>query len=347
MQVIFRNIALYLFVTLFFINAGFSQSRNDLTFLLVGDIMLGTSTPVGHLPNNNEIIVDLKLREILTRGNTVNIGNLEGTFCNSGESDKCADSENCFAFRMPEYLADSLANLNFSLLSLANNHANDFGDTCRSNTEKLLDSLGIAWSGKVGSIAYLKQASVAMIAFHYGDKANSLFDQAALKKLIDKAHQSASTIIVSFHGGAEGEFFSHTSDTTEYFLGENRGAVREFAHCAIDAGADIVFGHGPHVLRGIELYQGKLIAYSLGNFATYSRFNLTGNLGISTILEATIDTSGNFVSGMIHPVKQLGQGYPVFDEKNQAISLIQKMTQEDFKGGSLLIENDGHIWPKQ
>ena len=66
---------------------------------------------------------------------------------------------------------------------------------------------------------------------------------------------------------------------------QNRGSVYRFAHEVVDAGADVVFGHGPHVTRALEFYRDRLICYSLGNFATYRRFNLSGPNGIAPIVK--------------------------------------------------------------
>ena len=107
-------------------------------------------------------------------------------------------------------------------------------------------------------------------------------------------------VIVSFHGGAEGLQALHTPNKAELFMNENRGDVRRFAHAVVDAGADIVLGSGPHVVRGMEIYKDRLIAYSLGNFATYRAFNIWGFNGIGLILEADMDDTGRFISGKNH-----------------------------------------------
>ena len=88
----------------------------------------------------------------------------------------------------------------------------------------------------------------------------------------------------------------HVPNGRETFYGENRGDLRAFTHTVIDAGADLVWGHGPHVLRGMEVYNGRLIAYSMGNFATYGRFNVRGQQGLGVVLETVLDAEGRFVA---------------------------------------------------
>ena len=83
------------------------------------------------------------------------------------------------------------------------------------------------------------------------------------------------------HAGAEGADRQHVSPGMERYLGENRGDVVRFARGAVDAGADLVVGHGPHVLRGMEWYRGRLIAYSLGSLAAYEVRSLEGPLSTS------------------------------------------------------------------
>jgi hypothetical protein len=153
---------------------------------------------------------------------------------------------------------------------------------------------------------------------------------------------------VSFHGGAEGSRAQHVSDMHEEFLGEDRGNVIAFAHTVIDAGADLVIGHGPHVLRALELYRGKLVAYSLGNFLVYERFNLDGPNGVSVVLRASLDpVSGDFLEGRLVPVSLGTQGLPAPDPSRAGLRLIKKLTREDFGETGLIIEEDGLLMPRQ
>ena len=150
-------------------------------------------------------------------------------------------------------------------------------------------------------------------------------------------------VIVSFHGGAEGSKALHVPHGRETFYNEDRGNLRQFTHAVVDAGADVVLGHGPHVLRGMEIYRERLIAYSLGNFATYGRFNLSGPLGIGGVLEVEIDGEGRFVAGRLLPTRQEGQGVPVIDEKSAALDLVRKLSTEDFPETGVVVAQDGTL----
>ncbi len=125
-------------------------------------------------------------------------------------------------------------------------------------------------------------------------------------------------MIVTFHGGAEGSDKTHVPNGTEYFLGENRGNLRAFSHAVVDAGADLVVGHGPHVLRGMEFYKGRLIAYSMGNFAGYGVFSLSGPLGVSGVLKATLRADGTWVKGRLVATRLVGEGVPALDPAESA-----------------------------
>jgi hypothetical protein len=141
----------------------------------------------------------------------------------------------------------------------------------------------------------------------------------------------ADIILVSFHGGGEGAGRQHVVRGTETYLGEARGDLRAFTHAVVDAGADLVLGHGPHVVRGMEVYKGRLIAYSLGNFATYGKFGLSGPTGLSLILEAHLSpTDGAFLGGQIHPAKQTKPGGPKHDPSGAVIPVIARLSKQDF-----------------
>ena len=111
----------------------------------------------------------------------------------------------------------------------------------------------------------------------------------------------------------------------------------------IDAGADVIFGHGPHVTRAIDLYKNKFIAYSLGNFLTYARFNLQGEKGIAPLLNINVDENGDFVEGKIVSIKLIGEGIPVVDPDDQALLTIQNLISEDLGEIGLVLNRDGSI----
>jgi poly-gamma-glutamate capsule biosynthesis protein CapA/YwtB (metallophosphatase superfamily) len=315
----------------------------------VGDMMIGTNFPAGYLPKNDGADSFTNIKSELQDAD-ITFGNLEGPLCDGmTPSQKCVNSApgKCYAFRSPASYAPYYKDAGFDLLSTANNHANDFGSSCRLETETLLDEQGIAHSGRPGDIASIEVNGfkVSMIAFYTNRSSHYLNDHDTAKKLVASQASTHDIVIVSFHGGAEGSKAIHVPKGSETFYGENRGDLRTFTHDVIDAGADLVIGHGPHVLRGMEIYKNKLIAYSLGNFATYGRFNISGYAGMGVILETTIDANGDFVAGEIISTKQIGRGVPTLDEDNKAIDLIRTLSTDDFGKTAVKIAVDGQIRP--
>jgi hypothetical protein len=349
----------------------------DITFAAVGDIMLG-STSINDTflpPNDGRDILD-PVASTLSDAD-ITFGNLEGPMLEGGKSEKCADTSTkpgnaadavptptptpvpgatpkpvrCFAFRVPTRYGRYLKDAGFDVMSLANNHASDFGDYGRESTRKTLDTLGIKYAGSDRakfSTAYLdvKGMKVAFVGFAHNAIVPNINDIDAAKQLVAAAKKKADIVVVSFHGGAEGEAAQNVPRQTEIFAGEKRGNLPLFAHAVIDAGADLVLGHGPHVLRGMEFYKGHLIAYSMGNFATYGMFNLKGAQGISAIFEITLTPNGKFATGKIIPVKQVGRGGPVPDETGAAIKKLSQLSAEDFGTSAPKISDDGTIQPR-
>ncbi len=139
------------------------------------------------------------------------------------------------------------------------------------------------------------------------------------------------------HAGAEGSAHTHVRPGTETYLGENRGNAVAFSHAVVEAGADAVIGHGPHVLRGMEWYHGRLIAYSLGNFAGYRAFALGGPSGLGGILRLTLRGDGHFESATIVPTRLVGAGLPALDpsqerDRDRAHALARRLRRAGCQG---------------
>ena len=274
----------------------------------VGDTVMG-SLPYG-LPADGGASFFSQVDELL-QGDIV-LGNLEGTLATGGSSKCGAGSSNCFAFRTPPSYAKWLKQAGFTVMNLANNHAYDFGAVGQRQTLAALRRVGIRNTGRPGTQAVqtVGGQKVAILGFASYTWSDSLTDIARAKRRVQPAARGAQIVIVTFHGGAEGSDKTHVPQGTETFLGENRGDLRRFTHAVIDAGADVVIGHGPHVMRGMEFYKGRLIAYSLGNFAGYEVFSLGGVLSVSAVLHVTLNPDGTFRTGRIRPTQLVGAGTP-------------------------------------
>ena len=303
-----------------------------------GDIVMG-STP--NLPSDggrsffSDVETDLA-------GDVV-LGNLEGTLSTEGGSKCGKGSTNCFAFQTPPSYARWLQEAGFTVMNLANNHAYDFGAAGLRQTTDALAGVGLEWTGRPGQITVQKVGGIriAVVGFAPYPWAQSLTDIAAAKKLVRKAARSADVVVVTMHAGAEGSDRQHVKRGTELFLGENRGDSMRFAHAVVDAGADLVVGSGPHVLRGMEWYKGRLIAYSLGNFAGYKVFSLGGPLSTSGILRVTLRGDGKFEAGRLVPTHLVGAGLPAIDPAEVAHGAVRTLSREDFGARAVKISRDG------
>ena len=303
-----------------------------------GDIVMG-STP--NLPSDggrsffSDVETDLA-------GDVV-LGNLEGTLSTGGGSKCGKGSTNCFAFQTPPSYARWLQQAGFTVMNLANNHAYDFGAGGLRQTTDALAGVGLEWTGRPGQITVQKVGGIriALVGFAPYPWAQSLTDIAAAKRLVRKAARSADVVVVTMHAGAEGSDRQHVKRGTELFLGENRGDSMRFAHAVVDAGADLVVGSGPHVLRGMEWYKSRLIAYSLGNFAGYKVFSLGGPLSTSGILRVTLRGDGKFETGRLVPTHLVGAGLPAIDPAEAAHGAVRTLSREDFGARAVKISRDG------
>jgi|SoiMethySBSTD1v2_1073268.scaffolds.fasta_scaffold06536_10 poly-gamma-glutamate capsule biosynthesis protein CapA/YwtB (metallophosphatase superfamily) len=303
-----------------------------------GDIVMGSTPnlpPDGGRSFFSDVQTDLA-------GDVV-LGNLEGTL-SSGGSSKCGPSStSCFAFQTPPSYARWLVRAGFTVMNLANNHAYDFGSEGLQETIDALDRVGLLYTGRPNQITVQKvgRIRVATVGFAPYPWAASLTDIAAAQKLVRAADRVSDVVVVTMHAGAEGRDRQHVRPGTERFLGENRGDSVRFTHAVVDAGADLVVGSGPHVLRGMEWYKGRLIAYSLGNFAGYDVFSLGGALSTSAILRVTLDGAGRFETGQLVPTHMVGAGMPALDPSETAHGVVRTLSREDFGARGVKVSREG------
>jgi capsule synthesis protein PGA_cap len=339
----------------------------------VGDINLGTATlPDGVPPDSGRGLLD-RARPFLT-GDLV-VGNFEGVLADTGTSEKCtrmrAEDElrhprrkrrrpvqdtvsarpGCYAFRTPTALAPRLVDAGFTHLNLANNHANDYGPAGRASTERILDSLGLRLYGPLGRIAIDtvrrgdSLTTVGLLGFTTYPYAYDLLDIARSAAVVDSLRPLVDLLVVTFHGGSEGVRALHVPETAESLGREPRGDLRRWARAVIDAGADAVIGHGPHVLRGIEFYRDRLIAYSLGNFVTYRGFNLDGPLGVTGVLQLEFAPDRRLRSARLVPMIQRPREGPGPDPDRTALEQVRRLSAEDFGATAARVTEDGAVFP--
>jgi hypothetical protein len=322
----------------------------EITIAAVGDIMMGSTTPRWWLPPDDGAALFDSVNGYF-KGADIVFGNLEGTLMDGGEPGKCQGSRSpwCFEFKTPTRYARYLKNAGFNVLSIANNHTWDFGWEGLKSTLETLKGVGLQPAGGQALATFeIRGKRVALAGFSYGPTiySYSLLEIDPAAEVVRKLKERFDLVIVSFHGGAEGKTAVQVPDRTETFLGENRGQVLRFSRAMIDAGADLVLGHGPHVLRAMELYKGKLIAYSLGNFLTYGYFNLKGPNGLSAILKIRLDAgTGLFLDGDLFPVRLDRGGIPEADPEGEGVRIVDRLSRNPLFPGHLTVCAGGRLVP--
>jgi poly-gamma-glutamate capsule biosynthesis protein CapA/YwtB (metallophosphatase superfamily) len=275
------------------------------------------------------------------------LGNLEGTLTSRGKSKCKPGSTTCFAFRAPPSYASLLKRSGFTILNDANNHFYDYGSVGRADTLAALDRLGLRHTGRPGEITVLRigTTKVAVVGFAPYPWAQDLVDIWSAKQLVHRAAGLADIVVVTMHAGAEGPKAAHTPHGTEVFLGENRGNARAFTHAVIDSGADLVVGSGPHVLRGMEWYRGRLIAYSMGNFVGCHTLSTSGVSGVSGVLHVTLKADGSWTRGDLTPIRLVGCGVPQHDPAEAAHGVVRQLSKQDFGAHAVRVTTTGVLVP--
>lgn len=327
-----------------------AEAARTLSFAFVGDIMMGTTYPEeprgAYLPPDSGRQLFADVAGIL-RSADIAAGNLEGTLLDGGGTvKKCKDPKICYAFRTPTPYVRNLTDAGIDFVSVANNHINDFGAAGIVSTLRTLDDAGIRYAGLRRDGARTatlerKGLRIGFAAFSPSGGTMSINDLVLLRNTVKELKSDHDIVVVSFHGGAEGPAYSHVPHASETAFGENRGNVEKFAHTAVDAGADIVYGHGPHVARAAELYKDRIIFYSLGNFCTPYRVSVAGISGHAPVAEIEVDSDGKFLRGKIHSfIQHRGKG-PRADVSGSVAAQIRRLSREDFPASRLQIAPDG------
>ncbi len=307
----------------------------------VGDTELGNtptlpSDPAGYLA---------PLRRYLDA--PIVFGNLEGTMTSATRSKCQPPSPYCYAFKVPTSFARDYRAAGFTVLNSANNHAYDYGAVGIATTSRALAQAGIVQAGLPGQIGLVHEGSirVAFVDFAPYYNTNDMLDPAQAATLIADAHREAQVVVVYMHAGAEGPNAAHVTRHVETFAGEDRGNPYQFAHAAIDDGADLVIASGPHVLRGLEWYRGHLIDYSLGDFVNYYDFATVGPLKYSAVLRVTLGATGSFVAGRFTSFVLTSSGLPQFDPSGAAATFVNQLSASDFGASAAIIGANGVINP--
>lgn len=288
-----------------------------------GDMVLGNSFVVEHIPKDWEERYFAGVRSILKRAD-IAIGNFEGTLTEHNKTSKNPASGRQFAFRSPPHYAELMYQEGFRILNVANNHAFDFGETGFRDTASNMKKAGITVAGLKDEAATLtvRGLNIAVLGFMYSNRFNTVFDLEDSAALVKQAKAKGAYVIATFHAGAEGSPAIWHDNEEELFMGENRGNTVAFSRAMIDAGADLIVGHGPHVLRAAECYRGKPIVYSLGNFVGVGGLSAKNFAAVSALLELSVAQDGSLRSINLVPLRFNEQKLPYIDPQEFGTRLV-------------------------
>jgi hypothetical protein len=296
----------------------------------VGDVVLGSDYPKRRLPKEADLQRITSLHDELSHADLV-IGNLEGVLATGGRSRKDPSKARVYTFRMPDSYATTLRGIGFDVMSLANNHALDFGTEGLESTVKALRGAGIEPLGVPGAeraVVTVRDSRIAFLNYSWLPAFGQLDDEARIAAEIAAAKADAAIVIVTVHGGKEGESAAGLPEGDEFFLNEYRGNLGRFAHFAIDAGAHAVFGHGPHVVRPYEVYKERPIFYSLGNFIGYRSLSTKGKLAHSIVGEVRFTPKGEFLGAGVIPLRLDATGIPSVDYSVTSLDNLDGLLDE-------------------
>jgi len=320
-----------------------TKPSNPVTMTFVGDTMLGDTPDLPPNPGTYFSAVSSALA-----APTVFM-NLEGTLTDTATTSKCGatNTSSCYAFRTPTSYAALFKSQGITVVNSANNHSHDFGAQGAADTTAALQAAGLVQAGLPGQIGITQQGQtkIAFVDFAPYSDTNNLLDIPTAKALIAQAKTLANVVVVYMHAGAEGTAATHVTGQEEVYYGEDRGNAKVFAHAAVDAGANLVVASGPHVLRGMEYYNGVLIDYSLGNFAGYNNFSTASIMDLSAILRVTLSGNGAFESGHFTSLVATAAGQPTLSSSGASATLVNQLSQEDFGSAAAIIEPNGDITP--
>ena len=325
-----------------------ARPKRTVTIAAVGHIVIGTDfpTPPRYLPPGaGEGLIDHVAPLLATVD--LAVGNLAAPLSERGTIKPWVDGVRRFAFRTPPRYAPILTRLGLDVVLAANNHVLDFGPDAYDDTTALLERLGVGRVGLVDQVFTTQRngIDVAVVGFTqpYRPDFQTHRDIDAAGERIAQVAAAHDVVVVLVHGGGEGKEALHVSRGKEYAGNEYRGRIVDFAHRAIDRGADLIIGFGAHHPRAMELYKGRLIAYSLGNFLTYGPFDLHSPNFLSAVLQVTLDLHGELREAQVVPLKLRYPGVPSFDSNGRTISFLRRMSKADFPESPLIFRPDGTL----
>ncbi len=291
-------------------------AANDIRLAATGDLVFSENPQI----NRNAFT---EFMPFLSKADLV-LGNLEGPITDANTPRKPYVPGRSYSFHYPVETAQILKKANFHILSIANNHAQDYGPTGFADTQRHLTAAGIEHTGLKGSyvIRPVKGIKIGVIALAHYPMYNNVLEIEATAKLVAEVRSKSDLVILFYQLGGEGDAYAMITNEDEVFLGEQRGNARKFAAAMIKAGAGALIAHGPHLVRAAECINGVPVLHSIGNFVGAGGLSAQNLANVSTFPEMMFDASGKFKSVRIVPVTFTPERLPKIDPTGRSVHLI-------------------------
>ncbi len=323
---------------------------NNLDTLWAGRAATRLGRSVAAFPDPDSLLAPLRP---LIDGTDILLLNIEGAIGEGPAPSKCRPgSTSCYAFRQPVATAHALQRLGDPALvvgNVANNHALDAGTEGFAATVRHLAEAAVLVTGQDTLPTLLVSASgrdtIAVLGFSTFRAGPDARDLSGVRRHVARAFSRYRRVVVSVHMGAEGQAAQRTPNATEVFLGEDRGNPVAFARAAVESGAALVIGHGPHVLRAAERRGDALIFYSLGNLLTYGPFNMREPLNRGAIACAALSPAGRVIDASLTPTRQIPPGRVEPDAAGRGTWLVDSLSRLDFPTTGVTVSEDGRVMP--
>jgi hypothetical protein len=300
-------------------------TATDIRLAATGDLVFSENPQI----NRNAFT---EFMPLLTKADLV-LGNLEGPITDANTPRKPYVPGRSYSFHYPVETAQVLKKANFHILSIANNHAQDYGPTGFADTQRHLNAAGIEHTGLKGSyvIRPVKGIKIGVIALAHYPMYNNVLEIEATAKLVAEVRAKSDLVILFYQLGGEGDAFAMITNEDEVFLGEQRGNARKFAAAMIKSGAGALIAHGPHLVRAAECINGVPVLHSIGNFVGAGGLSAQNLANVSTFPEMMFDASGKFKSVRIVPVTFTPERLPKIDPSGRSIHLINWLNTQATK----------------
>lgn len=292
------------------------QEPADVRIAAVGDLVFTENSQINRRAFN-DFLPQLSSADLV-------LGNLEGAITTHDKPRKAYVPGRSYAFRFPVDTAEVLKRANFHVLSIANNHANDYGPIGFADTLQHLKAAGLEATGLKGSyvIRNVKGLKVGVIALAHYPVYNNVLEIEATARLVSEVRSQSDVVVLFYQLGGEGDAHALLGDDDVVFLGEQRGNARKFAAAMVKAGAGALIGHGPHLVRAAECIQGVPVLHSIGNFVSSGGLSVRSLANVAVMAEVLVDGQGRVKGVRATPATFDKERLPMIDASGRALHLI-------------------------